>query len=190
MPEFTRSRLLIEPWSQRGVTRLQISVNLDGPEEKPIVGQTSNESALEEEDSEAVIKSTAARSPSSVRYEAIHSATYQVPVLYINFQHSHISTANHRLPLPDEVYELLVPQTHRAHVNAVGVVGALSVTDHPVESCPTYFVHPCRTVEVMASMAGVAPVRPEEYLLRWLGTMGQSVGLDVPIEVAAMLGTR
>lgn len=63
-------------------------------------------------------------------------------------------------------------------------MGALSVTDHPVFSTPAYFVHPCRTAEAMKAVNGGGKIQPQEYLLRWMGIIGQSVGLSVPVELA------
>ena len=73
-------------------------------------------------------------------------------------------------------------------MQAAGVMGALSMTDHPVTSTPTYFIHPCRTAEAMEAVTGGKDVTPEEYLLMWLGLVGPSVGLKFPIELAEAMG--
>lgn len=116
----------------------------------------------------------------------IHSPSYQVPVLYITFKDE---AAGKRMPSVDEAYELLVPDAYRSQIEATGVVGALSMTDHPISSTPAYFVHPCQTAEAMEAVVGGRKTTPEEYLLMWLGMIGASVGLDVPVELAeAMSG--
>lgn len=67
-------------------------------------------------------------------------------------------------------------------------MGALSMTDHPVTGMPAYFVHPCRTAEAMDAVTEHRNVTPDGYLLMWLGMVGPSVGLDVPIELAEAMG--
>lgn len=65
------------------------------------------------------------------------------------------------------------------------------MTDHPISGLPAYFVHPCRTVEVMSNLCdsqqdGEGAER-DMYLLIWLGLAGGIVGLDVPVELAEQL---
>lgn len=144
--------------------------------------------ALEELDVEAVAKPAAAASTAqrpSVLYDVVHSPSYQVPVLYLTFLH--ISQPG--LPSPDEVYSLLVPDTHKPQLQTVGVMGALSMADHPTTGTPSYFVHPCQTQTAMAAVTAGRTMKPEEYLLVWLGLVGQSVGLSVPIGLAQALSS-
>lgn len=68
-------------------------------------------------------------------------------------------------------------------------MGALSMTDHPITSTPAYFIHPCRTAEAMEPVTEGPRTTPEMYLLRWIGIIGQSVGLDVPSELAQEIET-
>ena len=118
-------------------------------------------------------------------YDIIHSPSYQVPVLYVTFQQQPLDQGRGRSILsPEEVYDLLVPSSRKTQMQAVGVMGALSTTDHPVAGKPAYFVHPCRTAEAMNAVIGGKDVKPAEYLMMWLGLVGASVGLDVPIELA------
>lgn len=70
-------------------------------------------------------------------------------------------------------------------------MGALSMAEHPVSGAPAYFVHPCRTREVLGALVGgggEAGLRGDgealEYLMRWFGVIGTSVGLSVPVGVA------
>ena len=79
---------------------------------------------------------------------------------------------------------MLVPTSYRQQVQGVGVIGALSMTDHPVTGTPAYFVHPCRTAEAMSAVTARRNMRPEGYLLAWLGLIGPSIGLQVPLELA------
>ena len=121
-----------------------------------------------------------------MNYDVVHSATYQVPVLYLTIEH----TGRDRLNTPDSVYGLLVPASHRPQMQAVGVMGAVSMADHNVTGLPCWFVHPCRTGEAMDAMLSPCGGRvvdrdSRKYLLMWMGLVGGGVGLNVPIEVMA-----
>jgi len=141
--------------------------------------------ADDEDDDEILLRSPPSHAPQkTVIYDIVHSPSYQVPVLYIHFS----AESRPGLPKLDEVRDLLVPPSHRQQIDAVGVMGALSMTDHPVTGLPSYFVHPCRSQEAMANVTTGRPVRPDEYMLLWLGLIGQSVGLNAPLELGRSLG--
>lgn len=143
------------------------------------------EKIVVEEDAEALV---APREPSEARvlYDIVHSPSYQVPVLYISLKD--VPSRSRGLPPPEQVYGMLVPISFREQMEAVGPMGALSATDHPITSSPAYFVHPCRTAEAMEAVAGGKQLESQKYLLQWIGMVGQSVGLRVPTELAqAML---
>ena len=63
------------------------------------------------------------------------------------------------------------------------------MTDHPVTGTPAFFVHPCQTAAAISTVAGHGEVAPERYLFLWMGLIGQSVGLNVPMELAHALST-
>lgn len=133
---------------------------------------------MENGDDEALVRTSA---PTAlVAYDIVHSPTYQVPVLYVRFK------PPSRVLTTDEVYSLLTPESRRLQLRAVGTMGALSMTDHPITGQPAYFMHPCRTQEAMGAVTAdrSGSLRPEEYLLMWLGLVGPSVGLNVPLELA------
>ena len=140
------------------------------------------EAAIEEEDLEALHSSPAPLKQPLVVYDIVHSPSYQVPVLYVTFRD--LPSSLRGLPSPDQVYEMLVPSLYRQQTNAVGPMGALSMTDHPITSTPAYFIHPCRTAEAMEAVTEGFKTTPEIYLLRWIGMIGQSIGLNVPSELA------
>ena len=154
------------------------------------------EAEIEDEDPEALIV-PAARTPEIdrvVRYDVVYSPSYQVPVLYLTFA---TASTNKSIPLPvaNEIYEMLVPQGFKAPMRDVGVMGALSMADHPITGMPAYFVHPCRTQEALAPLmeepshkVGSEPA--VEYLLLWFGVIGASVGLSVPLNLAKLLAER
>jgi ubiquitin-like-conjugating enzyme ATG10 len=145
----------------------------------------------EDEDSEALIAPIAKHDHKQVvQCDIAYSPAYQVPVLYLTFaeRSTNRSTA---LPLPDEVYNMLVPNDFKSPMRSVGVMGALSMAEHPVTGVPAYFVHPCRTQEAMSPLLG--NTNPDahsrdgtRYLLLWFGVIGASVGLSVPINVAKL----
>jgi len=70
---------------------------------------------------EQVIQSQPSAIP-SVEYHIVHSPIYQVPVLYF-FLHNFPTTSESLIEL---VYKYVVPQIHKAHVQDVGVMGAIS----------------------------------------------------------------
>lgn len=118
-------------------------------------------------------------------YDTVHSPLYQVPVLYIHFRQQAGSKPS-SLSL-DQVYALLVPSLQQGQMQNIGILGALSMTDHPVSNLPAYFVHPCRTREAMAELLTGRTVKPIEYLLLWFGLIGAGVGLNIPADVAEVL---
>ena len=143
-----------------------------------------NEGEIIEDDDEVLDRSSMSNSHqhAMVTYDLMHSSSYEVPVLYVTVKHP---SAN-RLSA-EAMCELLVPPSYRPQVVTVGVMGAMSMTDHPMSGLPVYFVHPCRTAEAMSTLADDILVGPEKYLLIWLGLMGGSVGLEVPLELAEIM---
>ena len=51
--------------------------------------------------------------------------------------------------------------------------------NHPVTDIPCFWVHPCRTAEAMGEIleAKEREVSPVEYLMVWIGLVGNAVGL-------------
>lgn len=122
-----------------------------------------------------------------VIYDIIHSPSYQVPVLYVTLR---LNGATPGGPQSlEKVYELLTPEPLQSPLHQAGVMGGLSMADHPATGTSAYFVHPCRTAEAMAAIVGHEGASPQRYLLVWMGMIGQSVGLNVPIALAEAMGT-
>jgi len=120
-----------------------------------------------------------------VVYDIVHSPSYQVPVLYITLSGLGV-TSQHS---PEDMYKLLVPEAYKEQIRAVGVMGALSMTEHPLTGLPAYFVHPCRTQDAMIAVGDDSNhCSAISYLTRWIGLVGSSVGLYVPIALAEALG--
>ncbi|KAK5715615.1 hypothetical protein LTR15_010261 [Elasticomyces elasticus] len=194
-PPLLRIKRLLDPQLRADpVAKHDISASSSGEIE-------SEEVAADSEDDEALLRSPPKilEQKVVVTYDTIFSPSYRVPVLYITLS----------LPLPNSnIHDLLVPASHRTQLqHAGGPLGALSLIDHPVTGMPAFFIHPCRTAEGMAAVthaqiddrerkAAVKGVdyaprgKPVEYLMRWLGLVGSTVGLSVPVALAAALSNR
>lgn len=146
------------------------------------------ESSLDEKDEETLNKhqSLSISNDFDITYDVIHHATYDCPALYVDLAASDRARVN-----ADELYDLLVPDAFRQPLLSVGVMGSLSLSDHPISGKPVYWIHPCRTQEAMSavleSKAGVDGTR---YLLAWFGLIGGSIGLNVPVELARILSQK
>jgi ubiquitin-like-conjugating enzyme ATG10 len=149
----------------------------------------------DEDDSEALIAPIANHTYKRVvQCDIAYSPAYQVPVLYLTFA-ERSTKRSIALPSPDAVYNMLVPDDFKSPVRSVGIMGALSMAEHPVTGVPAYFVHPCRTQEAMSPLLSNAEPDAHSrdgtrYLLLWFGVIGASVGLSVPISVAKLFANR
>ena len=148
----------------------------------------------DEQDEEALFRSPQTTGDSLlIYYDIIHSPTYQMPVLYLTFsQRPSQQPGPERpktIPSLDKLYTLLTPASLEPQLRTGGVLGALSMTDHPITGLPAYFVHPCRTAEAMVAVTGDRDrdVKPAECLLLWLGLVGRGVGLDVSVALAKVI---
>lgn len=143
----------------------------------------------DDDDSEALITPvTSYDHKRVVQCDIVYSSAYQVPVLYITFA-ERSKNQSVALPSPDEIHKVLVPDDFKSPMRSVGVMGALSMAEHPITGTPAYFVHPCRTQEALSPLLDNAgseakPCSEMQYLLLWFGVIGASVGLSVPISVA------
>ncbi|KAK6434042.1 hypothetical protein LTR95_009772 [Oleoguttula sp. CCFEE 5521] len=157
------------------------SITVDASDEA--VNEDSDDEVPDEDDEimQQSDRCESQRSGTRVCYDIVHSTSYQVPVAYISFPGLTPAAASQ----PKQVYRLLVPDTYKSQMQAVGTMGALSVAEHPVTGSPAWFVHPCLTQDAMRAVSGRnTSVAPEMYLMRWLGVIGSSIGLSLPINVA------
>jgi ubiquitin-like-conjugating enzyme ATG10 len=92
-----------------------------------------------------------------------------VPGLYI-----HRPASSHQL-----LTELYAPASQ-----AVGIIGGLTLVDHPEIGKPVFFIHPCRTQEAVRDVLGPKHVDGLEWLMIWFGVIGTAVGLSVPVGLA------
>ncbi|KAK3197034.1 hypothetical protein GRF29_1536g335859 [Pseudopithomyces chartarum] len=158
-------------------THVQVPTGPGNPHDPP--DDDDSETPIQEDDDEAMITS---HSPSPlIHYDILLSPTYRVPTLYI-----HISDPLHRFPpTMSTLYTHVIHPACIDQTKTAGVMGGITIADHPVENRPVFFVHPCRTAEVMEAISGGRKMLPFDYLLMWIGAMGKSVGLEVPIEMVA-----
>ncbi|KAF2832195.1 hypothetical protein CC86DRAFT_87276 [Ophiobolus disseminans] len=112
-----------------------------------------------------------------VVYDILLSPVYRVPVLYIS-----IADPQHRYPpTMQTLYEHLIPSNFEAQAQSGGVIGGISIQDHPATNRPVFFIHPCQTAEAMEESVGRRNITAEEYLILWTGALGKCVGLNVPL---------
>lgn len=137
--------------------------------------ETNDDEVKDEGDEEALFQPD--QIPTLVNYDIILSPSYRVPVLYIT-----ISEPLHRYPPTLNVlYDHLVPAQFKAQAQHVGMIGGVTITDHPSTNRPVFFIHPCQTTEVMTATVAGRTVSPEQYLIIWIGALGKCVGLDIPL---------
>ncbi|KAG9931141.1 hypothetical protein KCV05_g4493, partial [Aureobasidium melanogenum] len=166
-PLLSDSALLADDSACLRVTRrlaAALVVNADGQEHVD-----SHLETPEDHDEEAIIKHSQNASFVTVRYDILLSPSYRVPVVYM--------IASPPLPV-SQFFDLVVPHHFRDAMRETGVMGALSMTDHPLTGMPAYFVHPCRTADTMCATKS-GDIHVQDYMLLWLGIVGASVGLNV-----------
>ncbi|KAA6416287.1 MAG: hypothetical protein FRX48_01007 [Lasallia pustulata] len=135
----------------------------------------------DEDDDDAAIYHTSVTSPSpSVEYNILLSATYRVPVLYFFIR----NLPANGLQCVEAVHEYLVPKQLKAGMRNVGVMGGISMGNHPITDVPAFFVHPCNTAEAMQVIIGGRSVSVQAYLHIWFGLVAGCVGLSLPIDLA------
>ncbi|KAF2792724.1 hypothetical protein K505DRAFT_408489 [Melanomma pulvis-pyrius CBS 109.77] len=138
--------------------------------------QTENE--IEEDDEEVLAKLP--NYEVTVEYDIVLSPSYQVPVLYFN-----IKDPTFRFPpTMDTLYQHIIPPHFKSQVDSIGVIGGITVTDHPITNSPAFFIHPCQTAVVLEASLASDYVTPLEYLTLWIGAMGKCVGLNIPVALA------
>ncbi|KAL6706869.1 hypothetical protein ACN47E_005012 [Coniothyrium glycines] len=146
--------------------------------------EAGNEVDDVQEDDNEVLESML--SPAIVVYDIFLSPVYRVPVLYF-----HISDSQHRYPITmTTLYNHLIPQQYKAQAERVGVIGGITICDHPVTSRPAFFIHPCQTAQVMEASLTDEHVTTYNYLLAWIGALGPCVGLNVPLALGQIMAKQ
>lgn len=165
---------------------MRISKSFDDSEASPgaALGKDECEADAEDDDEELLmLKSTTPSVRWRIMYDIIHSSSYQVPVVYLTVK----SPSTGYQASVDDLYRVLVPSSYKSQMSSVGVMGALSMTEHPVTGTPALYVHPCRTQEAMMLLAERRKLEPKAYIMLWLGTVGAGIGLNVPVRLAQEL---
>lgn len=130
---------------------------------------------LEDDDNEAL--QVFRQHQITIDYDILLSPTYQVPVLYFS-----ISDPQYRYPpTMTTLYEHLIPPQFISQAQSAGIIGGITIQDHPATNRPAFFIHPCQTAAVMEASVGKRDITAEEYLILWIGALGKCVGLNVPL---------
>ena len=168
----------VEIIDQYEIRQLRITKALSTAGRAPTSDENETElDDLEDDDEEALQQ--ACKIGPVVNYDIILSPTYRVPVLYIS-----IADSQHRFPpTMATLYEHLIPPTFKAQIEAVGVIGGITITDHAVTNRPVFFIHLCQTAAVMEASVGERNVTADEYLTIWIGALGKCAGLEVPLAI-------
>eukprot|EP00037_Helgoeca_nana_P027782 m.321587 g.321587 ORF g.321587 m.321587 type:complete len:135 (-) comp27594_c2_seq2:3924-4328(-) len=113
-------------------------------------------------------------------YHVVYSQAYAVPVLYFSV------TELDGTPISgDEAVWRHLPNHDENTLAQMREQTAVSQADHPALQRPFYFVHPCRTAEMLAATAvdgAATPPAELNVVLSWLSLTGREVGLNnVPL---------
>ncbi|CAO2648977.1 Nn.00g099260.m01.CDS01 [Neocucurbitaria sp. VM-36] len=79
------------------------------------------------------------------------------------------------------LYEHLIPPHFKPQTENVGIIGGVTITDHPATNRPVFFIHPCQTAEVMEATVEGRGITAGAYMMVWIGALGKHVGLSVPL---------
>ncbi|KAI8871309.1 hypothetical protein GQ42DRAFT_154578 [Ramicandelaber brevisporus] len=116
-----------------------------------------------------------------INAQVIHSASYQVPVLYLTPQWRHSG-----MPITDtELYQHVIRRdTDRAALESVPFGGGITMSENPLTGTPCYSFHPCNTATLMESIVDPALSREDvlkRYIASWISIYGAPIGLTVPL---------
>jgi ubiquitin-like-conjugating enzyme ATG10 len=173
----------VELISQNSTTFLRITrllSNTPSPQEDDLTANPEQGDSKDEEvedDDDQVL--TTEKCSVVVNHDIHLSPTYSLPILY-----THIADPQHRFPpTMDTLYTHLIPPHFKAQTKITGVMGGVTVADHPATGRPVFVVHACRTAEVLEACVGGERkgVKVEDYILLWIGALGGCVGLSVPL---------
>ncbi|KAF2993303.1 hypothetical protein E8E13_000181 [Curvularia kusanoi] len=169
----------LEQLSQDGTTFLRITKPLLVHADPLDASANDEEAELDEEDDDEVADRAAVPCPAVIQYDVVLSPSYRVPVLYFT-----VVDSQHRYPPTLEtLYSCIIPPTFKTQAEHVGVIGGITLTDHPATNKPVFFIHPCQTADVMEASAGGQNINAYDYLLMWIGALGKHVGLTVPLSL-------
>ncbi|KAK8203039.1 hypothetical protein IWZ01DRAFT_119753 [Phyllosticta capitalensis] len=168
---------------QQGQQGLQIVRRLESVSNTVVTAAEDESSDWNESDEEA-LPSQPSNPHATIEYSIHPSPSYRVPVLYISIQ----DFDGGGTTSIDRMGELLIPPGFKSQVDSVGIIGAVSMTNHPVTDMPVFFIHPCNTAAALEAAASTPDPSPWEYLQLWFGVVGACVGLDLPLVLASHQG--
>jgi ubiquitin-like-conjugating enzyme ATG10 len=108
-------------------------------------------------------------------YHILLAQTWQVPVLYFSaFWEETLE------PLTlNEIYKILVDDSSEEAIKDVSIMGGIS---HPILGTPFYFIHPCRTADLLKDIqAENNRISAQELLQVWIGLAGGVIGIPTPV---------
>ncbi|KAF2112477.1 hypothetical protein BDV96DRAFT_163607 [Lophiotrema nucula] len=139
------------------------------------------EEQIEEDDEEAFSHPNVQQA--HIEWDVIYSSSYQVPVIYFR-----IKDSSYRFPPNMETLRCIIPEQYKSQIESHGLMGGITITDHPFTNTPVFFLHPCQTADVLASSVGTkTEITPTEYLLLFMTGMGRYMQLDLPLSLAETL---
>lgn len=152
-----------------------------GGKRESLVEDNGELETFEEIDEEALQLRVPANHGLMVEYDIVLSPTYQVPVLYFRIRDAGCAFP----PSIDTLYQYVIPEQFKSQVEGFGIIGGITMTEHPVTNLPVFFVHPCNTAAALEASFHQGEITPEQYMQLWIGTVGWHVGLRVPIAIAS-----
>lgn len=156
----------------------ELSIPSSGSQSPDIPSSEADEIEEDEED-EAELRPGIGSPQTVIQYDIILSPAYSLPTLYFSLLSPNPTFS---IPSLDTLYTHIIPVSFTNQTSAVGVIGGVTITDHPITHRPVYFIHPCQTAAVLrASVEEGKKVEPLDYLVLWMGAMGSCVGLSVPV---------
>ncbi|KAF2809970.1 uncharacterized protein BDZ99DRAFT_415968 [Mytilinidion resinicola] len=138
------------------------------------------EDEVHEEDEEALQSRSPSESGIRIEYQVFLSPIYRVPVLYLNLEDRRGVVP----PTIESLYEQVIPEHFKAQVRDLGVIGGITMADHPITNRPVFFVHPCNTADALRASLEETKITADQYILLWIGIVGGCVGLQVPTAIA------
>jgi len=110
-------------------------------------------------------------------YHVLFSKPWQLPVLYFaSFWEDTLEPLSLK-----EIYTHVVEKSSQEAVKDVGILGGISHGDHPQLGIPFYFIHPCRTADLLNDIqADNTKISQDELIQVWLGLVGGVVNIPTP----------
>ncbi|XP_047493106.1 ubiquitin-like-conjugating enzyme ATG10 isoform X1 [Penaeus chinensis] len=126
----------------------------------------------------SVIHNVCLKTIITYEYHITYSISYSVPVLFFNaYNHSG------KLLTLEDMWRRVSPQHSKQILHQKWE--SLTQQEHPVLGRPFYQLHPCNTAKLMAEFSknrkDLDTLKGLRYMISWLSTFGQVVGLKLPI---------